>query len=440
MPRNNTPAPASVNKALHASEIGDYLLTFHHFAKDPSETLFTFENGVYRPGGDKFVREMVKQYAIDGGQAREWSAHLADETIDYLLADAPQLWPLPPGDVINLLNGRLDLHTGELRPHDHKFLSCVQLPVNFDPKAKCPAWDYLIGTSFPEDADELSYEIVSWVMSPTDPTQTAILLLGEGANGKSVYLGGLVAFLGPANVAGISLQKLEKDRFAAARLLGKLANVCPDIPNSKLFSTSVFKALTGGDLIHAERKYKESFEFRSFAKLIFSANQPPQADDSTYGFLRRWLVVPFDRTFEAGSTEHIPRKDLDAMLSSPGELSGVLNRAVKVWPRVQSHGFSNPRSCQKALAEFCEVADPLRAWLDSEVVPDPEGYVAKRRLWELYSERCKAERRAVLSAKAFGQALKRALPSLREGQKAEGEKRVEVYMGIRRKPLSVLPE
>ena len=41
------------------------------------------------------------------------------------------------------------------------------------------------------------------------------------------------------------------------------------------------KALTGDDLLTGEYKYKDSFEFESFAKLLFSANHPPRSHDAT---------------------------------------------------------------------------------------------------------------------------------------------------------------
>jgi putative DNA primase/helicase len=333
--------------------------------------------------------------------------------------------------VINVLNGLLNLSSLELTPHRPDFLSAVQLPVRYDPAATCEAWEGFLSATLPEDAVHLGYEIAAWAMSPGNTGQTAVLLLGSGANGKSVFLSALEAYLGRENVCSVSLQKLEGDRFSASRLMGKLANVCADIPSSRLVGTSVFKALTGGDLIWAEKKFKDAFDYRPFAKLIFSANQVPYTDDSTYGFLRRWLVVPFNRTFEIGSAGHIPRAELDAMLAQPQELSGVLNMAVAYWPLIQADGLSSPESCQQALEDFRSIADPIRAWLEREVEQDPKGCIAKRDLWERYADDCKTERRPPISQKAFAMAIRKAMPGLRETQRTIRDKRQEVYVGVR---------
>src|SRR5207302_650232 len=126
--------------------------------------------------------------------------------------------------------------------------------------------------TFPPDARAVAWEILADLLTPDRSIQKAALLAGEGGNGKSRFLAATSAFAGRRNVANLSLHKIEADRFAAARLLGKLANICADLPSDHLTGTSVFKAITGGDAIAAEYKYRDSFEFAPFCRLLFSAN------------------------------------------------------------------------------------------------------------------------------------------------------------------------
>jgi len=74
---------------------------------------------------------------------------------------------------------------------------------------------------------------------------------------------------------------------SAARLVGRLANICPDLPATDLVSTSVFKAITGGDPLVAEYKFRDSFEFIPYTRLVFSANHPPKSQDASPAFFRR---------------------------------------------------------------------------------------------------------------------------------------------------------
>jgi putative DNA primase/helicase len=42
---------------------------------------------------------------------------------------------------LNVLNGTLDLHTGQLRPHQPIELLTKVAPVDYDPQAQYPTWD-----------------------------------------------------------------------------------------------------------------------------------------------------------------------------------------------------------------------------------------------------------------------------------------------------------
>jgi putative DNA primase/helicase len=291
----------------------------------------------------------------------------------------------------------------------------VQIPVAYNPAAVCSAWDIFVSEVFLEDAQALAFELAADLITPSRSAQKALLLLGEGSNGKSTYLRALTAFVGSTNTSGVSLHKLESDRFATARIIGKLANICPDLPSTHLAETSVFKAITGGDDLHAKYKYRESFEFQPYCRLVFSANHVPRSGDASHAFFRRWLVVPFNRTFEPA--EQIPREELDARLSSAGELSGVLNRALEVLPRVKREGFTESESMRRAWEEFKTMTDPVSVWLVQNTVEAAGAFVAKSALLAAYNKVCEEHGRAGMTATAFGLAVKRARPGIEDAQR-----------------------
>jgi hypothetical protein len=248
----------------------------HAFAKDIGGLLHVFRDGCYRPDGASQVHQQVKIILARLKQSPQWRSHGSEEVVKYIAVDVPLLWERPPLDQVNVINGLLNVSTGKLLPHSPEFLSPIQLPVRFDPAAQCPRWDEFVATTFPTDAEAIAWEIIGWLMTPDTGMQKAILLMGDGANGKSTYLAALLAFIGRKNVSAVSLHKLEADRFSVARLVGKLANIVPDLPSTDFSSTSIFKALTGGDELLGERKFETSFEFTPYARLVFSANHPPR--------------------------------------------------------------------------------------------------------------------------------------------------------------------
>jgi P4 family phage/plasmid primase-like protien len=410
--------------------IAEAITATDHFAKDVGGKLYHYEGGVYRPDGDEHIAVRAKELFSDSSASAKWSTHCVREVTEYIRVDAPQLWEQPPHDRINLRNGILNVESGELSEHTPAFLAPVQLPVEYDPEATCPAWEEFVAATFPEDARTLAYEIPALLMTPDTSIQKAVLLTGEGANGKSTYLAAVEAFVGHENCVALSLQKIESDRFAASRLVGKLANICLDLPSDHLTSTSTFKAITGGDRITAEYKFRDSFDLLPFAWLVFSANYPPRSGDASHAFYRRWLVVPFDRTFEPD--EQMPRSVLDARLSDPKELSGVLNKAIDTLQGIRERGgFTETQSVKDALTEFQQTTDPLTVWLERNTVEHPGAMVAQDELRRAYNAFCENSGMPGMTPQAFGRALARAKPGVQKGQRTwQGTPNTHVYIGI----------
>jgi P4 family phage/plasmid primase-like protien len=386
---------------------------------------FARDEGGYVPRGEEHIATRVKQL-VPGD---EWSVHLANETTEYIRADAPHLWERPPLDRLNLLNGILDLRTRELRPHTVQYLSSVQLPVRFDASASCPAWHQQIAATFPDDSFDTAWEIVAWLMLPYTSAQKALLLLGPGGSGKSTFLSALSAFIGKRNVSALSLQKLESDRFAASRLVGKLVNICADLPSTHLETSSTFKAVTGGDSICGEYKFRDSFDFTPFARLIFSANQPPISADATDAFFQRWYVLPMTKVFR-GTDGELSRDELDARLAAPAEQSGVLNRALDVLPSVLKRGLAVTESMRQAHAEFWRMTDPLAIWLNRRTMSNPHALAPCDALISLYNHDAQAAGQAGMTEMAFGAALRRHRPEVARKQRTVAGKVRWCYVGI----------
>lgn len=419
------PPPAYV-----AEEITDG----EHYARDEGGKLYHYKDGAYRRYGERTILTQVKHVLQAHRAANKWSSHLADEVVRYIRADAPELWERPPLRQINLKNGIYDLDSKRLLPHDPAFLSAVQIPVDFDPEAKCRAWEKFVSTIFPADAIDLAYEVPAWLITPYTEVQKAILLTGDGSNGKSTYLEVVQAFVGRSNTSSLSLHKLETQRFAPARLVGRLANICPDLPSEHLASTSIFKAIVdgSGDGIEGEYKYLEGFTFRPFSRLVFSANHPPRSSDASYAFYRRWLVVPFERTFKRGEKGYRKRSDLMAELTSATELSGLLNRALEILPGLFGRGeLTESDTMKEALKQFQEATDPLTVWLDRNTVTNPSAFVGQDDLRRAYNEWAEKEGKPGLTSQAFGRALGRMPLQIEKKQRTwKGESNARVYVGI----------
>jgi putative DNA primase/helicase len=371
--------------------------------------LWVYRDGVYLPCGDATLRTDAQ--ALLGKERR---VDRINETLSYVEV-ATRLEEEGPPDCqyINVRNGRLDWATGTLETHTPACFTTVQLPIEYDPTATCPDFDAYLETTFDADVHPLIEEILGWCLVPDTRFETAVMLTGEGKNGKSVFLDLIAALLGEENVSHVALQDLEENRFKAAQLYGKLANVFADLDTRALLSSSMFKTLTTGDPIDAERKFVQSFTFRSYAKLLFSANKIPSSRDRTYAFYRRWIIIPFNRTFDGEGSNPQPDTGLRGKLRH--DLAGIFNRALHGLIRLAANEhFSDPKSVSDAKQAYIRSNDNVRVFVAECLIADTNESIEKHALHEVYERWCDAYGERAVSQTLFKDALKQAVPTLDE--------------------------
>jgi P4 family phage/plasmid primase-like protien len=399
------------------------------FAINAGGGLYIYRNGVYVPG-ERAVERWTDVLLRRNHCEEKWTSHLVKETVAYLTQNkAASLPVIHAKGVINLWNGLYDIASRTLLRHTPDFLSITQLPFNFDSAAECPAWDQQIEETFPADAvlDGTAFKVAAWLISQRS-VQRALLLLdkngGEGGSGKSTFLAGVSALLGSRNISKLSLHQIEEEKFTRVQLIGKIANICPDLPSVHLESSSVFKQLTGDDgEVPLEYKYGQPFQMRLFARLVFSANLPPQTRDASRAFFDRWWCLVFPNKFRNTAQER-PRQSilkadgtiepgLDDLLSRPSELSGVFNQALSYLGDVGPTMM--PPSAVQAHEEFRAATDPVQVWADLNIVIDSDGRVIKEVLLAKFNDAARLAGRPVMNATSFPLRLKEIYPALKDG-------------------------
>jgi putative DNA primase/helicase len=222
-------------------------------------------------------------------------------------------------------------------------------------------------------------------------------------DGKGVFIKIIEALVGLENTSHVPLQDLS-DKFGAADLHGKLVNTFADLNSLPLTSTSMFKTLTSGDSIRAQKKYGQPFNFRNRAKLIFSANKVPETSDKSFAFYRRLVILSFDKVFEGHSQD----PDLTEKLITEDELSGLLNLALVGLKKLQKdRGFKNV-SVERVKEDYDNRADTIRAFLDQNHVIDltaPEYLIPTAEVYSAYSAFCFERKERPLEPNILGKRL-----------------------------------
>jgi putative DNA primase/helicase len=378
------------------------------FAAGADGGLYVYERGVYGPA-EPFVDAVLQDLAGD-----TWSRHVRNETMAWLAGCSPGLEDQLHPDIINVRNGLLVWSRGKwrLRPHDPDLRTTIQLPVAFNPDAECPLYDEFLATSQPDEPTrDFLDEWSGYNLTSDYSHQKALMLGGSSGSGKSQYLLVLGALVGSRNISAVNLQSLGDNRFAAAGLYGKLANICADLSSHELSMTGIFKQLTGGDVVRAEKKHKDAFEFNNLAKLSFSANEIPATRDATSAFFDRWIIVRFPNKFRGTAAE---RKSIGRQIASnPDEMSGVLNRALRGLSRLRRQGsFTTGRAMRRAQAEFRREADMVALFVADIAEGKPVLRLRRgRELYERYRAWCEATGHKTLTDKRLYSRLRDWTPT-----------------------------
>jgi len=383
----------------------------YHFLATPvaengeGVTLYKYEGGVYIPKGASFVRTETQRHlgALSSKERLGEVIHMLTEyvKIEYAEINKKAL------DLVNVKNGMIEWRTGKLLPHDPAYHGLVQMGAEYDPEAKSEDLDRFLAEVFLPDCIPLIEEMLGYLMLPSTSLQKAFVAIGSGGNGKGTFLKILTHLIGEDNVCSMSLHQIQEDKFAAAGLLGKLANVYHDLDPRVLQSTGKFKSIVSGDPISAERKYKDHYSFSPFTRLVFSANEFPRSTDKTDAYFDRLIFVEFPNRFRNTEAQVL---DYDQVLiQKPKFMSALLNRALAGLRRLMHHKrFTIPASSFKAIEDYkreCSTALDFMAEYCKKTVPGV-GCITRKDLYARYAGWCDEQGMKSLSSRNFAKAAR----------------------------------
>lgn len=284
---------------------------------------------------------------------------------------------------INFRNGVLCLDSYELEKHSTDFGFKYCLPFDYDPHATCPRFDKFMDevTLSDKDLQSVLLEFMGYSLSHMDASlgQKALILTGDGANGKSVFMDLLKYMAGHGNYCtlnmGYEISKLE-NRY---QLDGKLFNVSEETPAKAMMESSVFKAMVTGGEIQARKLYCDAYSMKSKAKIILACNDLPETTDLSRGMFRRLLIAPFRATFTGENQDiHIREKLYE-------EASGIFNRVLEALGRFKRAGhFTKADIIEQAVQAYQQDNSSVLSWFLDNMVKDKNAELDTKELYKLY--------------------------------------------------------
>jgi P4 family phage/plasmid primase-like protien len=288
----------------------------------------------------------------------------------------------------------------------------------------CADWDYLPGSTssvfsafikqvLPEvEIREMVQEILGYLLVNGPNYQKFFILLGRGANGKSVILAILTALLGSSQISRLPLDYFDqtKHRFALSMTVGKLVNIISELNSSDKAAEGTLKAFVGKDPMQVERKNKTPFEMTPSARIIIAANEIPPLYDRSDGLWRRMIVIPFNFQI-LDEKEQDDRLVDEKFWKESGELSAILEWALEGLDRLIKRGhFKEAEKCQASKNNLRVQNNPALDFI-SEYIKESKGcYISPRKTYQLYDSFCESQGYKPVGARKLTEEIKKAFP------------------------------
>jgi P4 family phage/plasmid primase-like protien len=303
-----------------------------------------------------------------------------------------------------------------------RFSFTSTLPLKYDPSATCPKIDaFYHQIQEGDDNVKRLYELTGYLLYNEYKIKRIFILYGDHDTGKTTLTTELwhKLFLGSDTVSSLSIQSIQDDKFDRIKLKGKHANISPELPeNTYIKDTSLFKALTGNDMISARLMHSQKeVKFVNFAKIIFLTNHIPMVSERDDAFFNRIEIFEFPHAFQEGVNAIA---DLIEEIATESELSGLLNESVKALQELLKRGkFTANKSVEEKKIYYMITSNPFKYYIEESLAfindsidedDDPDGDKIKARKVDVYANYvlfCKQNKITALSDDKFFKQLNR---------------------------------
>ena len=368
---------------------------------DDKSEMWIYNEGIYVPHGSTYIKEFCGKIL-----GRIYTTRLASEVVEKIRVktyiELEKFFETKYVFEVPILKGILNIKTREVSPFDPKKIFFNKIPLNYDPKQKCPLINKFFDTILQSDEDKkVMFEIFGFLLLKDYKIEKAAMFNGEGRNGKSKTLSLMEKFVGGANTCNVPISAMKKDNFDLEDLFGKMLNSAGDVGKTSLKDTGCFKELTGRDGINLPRKFKRSLRFVNYAKHVFACNDLPIVYDNTDGFWTKWIMMDFIYKFitqeEIDALPEAERKnkkliDIDILekIATPKELNGLLNEALDGLDRLlKQKDFSYSQGTNYIKKTWQRRANSFLAFCEDCVEEDETKEVVKTHLRRMYGQYCK---------------------------------------------------
>jgi P4 family phage/plasmid primase-like protien len=380
------------------------------FTKD-FEYISLDESGVIRIYNGKFYENMSDMKILAYADAK-FNPKVIDNTRQEFIKRV-RLRNLKPSNFfstysagfVNFNNGVYDIEKDILLTHanDYGFMSVLN--CDYDPNAKAPRFEKFIEQVTKNDKElaNILQEFMGYTLSGMECSfQKMLMLLGDGENGKSVFVNVIRALIGRNGYSSLSIKDMNNPQ-SRVLLEGRLVNIAEENSADSFRDTELVKNFARGGEVSVKYLYKQPYEFTNKAKLIMLCNNLPRTRDTSHGFFRSFLMVPFNEVFSYDKGN----KDPEILAKLIKELPGIFNWAMEGYHRLLVQGrFTEAKASQALLDEYKDTDESVFAWASDYLIYEQTGkFFPTIELYEHYSQYCKITNSYMRDIKGFTKQL-----------------------------------
>lgn len=383
--------------------------------------LYIYRDGIYEHGDEYIESAMIEHIPTLGQNKRR-------EVLAYLNLLVKKESAIADANYIAFNNGVLNIANDSFSDFSPEYVITNKIPHNYNPDAQSDLLDRVMKklACGDENVYKLLYQSIGYCFYRRNELRKSFFLLGEKRNGKSTFLDMVGNLLGEDNTANLDLCEIG-DRFRTAELNGKLANIGDDINDEWVSNTATFKKVVSGDVITVERKGKDPFKLRSFAKFFFSANSLPRLGrgKDSRAVLDRLVIIPFDAKFTKDDADYDPF--IKYKLREEVVMEAIIAKAIPALREVLTdQEFATCEKVTKNLDEFEKSNNPIMEFFEeldeADYMNEPIKFV-----YQKYSAFCIGNNLQPMSAIEFQKQMKRQF-DLTIKTVEQDKKKVRVYM------------
>jgi len=277
----------------------------------------------------------------------------------------PQNWFVQSAKgYMNFKNGVLHVKERKLNPHSPEYGFRSTLPFDYSPDAVCPTFRKFIEdvTCKRETFAKIIQEYLGYTfVNEGCYLERALLLVGDGANGKSTLVNVVRTLMGADATSNLSFRAMKSDQNRVM-LDGKLVNISEENSKGAFSDTEFIKNMISGGIIQAKRVYSPPYEFHNQAKMIMLCNELPFLNDHTSGFYRKFLIMPFDAVFSEET------RDVHLLSKLTLEAAGIFNWILEGYDRLQKQGrFTSDKELAQLAEDYRIEEDSSYAWFTEAI-------------------------------------------------------------------------